>query len=274
MENEILKWLEGKRDYQRGLEILSKVCKNPILVIQLRKKDNEYNRSKIVAELENYINSKKSKVAGSIFSNLTVKIVNAVKKVKEGIKEQGFPPTTIQTTNRTTSNTKSISDAIVLTNQKEDSCSNFIASGLSSEQILEAVEKIKAGITAMMNKRGILSNSLSEDTNHTDRMAIIAQMDDITNSLNDARSKIDYFNKFNDLPPLVAPTTSKPTQVEYSSDPATLLRTLNNLRSRRSKLLKEIKNSALSELQLQDKNKRMVDVVKEINEIERRLAHG
>lgn len=257
LEKEISEWIANPIDFKKGIELVAGVSKNLTLIRQLQKRQNHYNVEKIKATLKEYLrtvkNEKPSSVAGLIITQgpiITPKVISGSKPiVKDTLANISTP-----------------------SKEMEIEVPSHVPSGMTPEEIETAVLAIKTGISRMKDKRGILSNSLENIPSDEERKFVLAQMDDITKSINEASDKIRYHAKYNDLPPLKKDTTT-PQHEEYSRDPVVLHKELQNLRSERSKLNKAISEN-LPEWKKIKKSDRLKVVLERITEIQRRLNHG
>lgn len=240
MNTEITRWLAEGGNYTEGVKLLATVCRNTMLVSALLKKENLYNREKLISELQKH------------------------QGITPEVKSEA-PPMEFKVVSRIIPSKKPL--------VPEEESISFVPSGMSKTEISEAVEKIKLGIAKMTDKRGILANSLSNLTSDEERKKVIAQMDDITKSISEARGKIDYFHKHGDLPPLPEPQ-KQVAATTFSADPNKLRQELNNLRSTRSKLARDLKSDRLAPIKRSEKQAKFDKINADIIEIERRLAHG
>jgi hypothetical protein len=54
MSKEIEKWLKNPKDYQKGVELLSTVCKNKVLINNLIRKESAANKERLIYQLEKH----------------------------------------------------------------------------------------------------------------------------------------------------------------------------------------------------------------------------
>src|SRR3954463_8681575 len=121
MNDEIKAWLKSDaKDYDSGIALMNKVCKNKYLLRSLRSKKNLYTQQKIVHELKKYITYDH----------------------EDGHAQQTPPDMPIHR------------DTIA----HDESA--FDLNNMTQDQTKIAVEKLEIALSKMYNKRGMLSNSL------------------------------------------------------------------------------------------------------------------
>lgn len=210
MNKEIESWLSSKKkNYQEGLSLLEKYGKNKILLNNLKRKENDFHRGKLIYELKKInasapISLKKKAEKKKIFSKPSAKADGNKAEVK-----------------------------IKTAKQEEE---KFIT--IPGEEPKEIVDwRIEIG--HLYNQRGRLSNSLRNfaKTDNEGRKKVLQQIDLLTEHINALYEQINYFQKNGKPMPeeKAKEISDKGKAKELPSDPVELMKLRNNLRSNLSK---------------------------------------
>jgi hypothetical protein len=258
LQEKIASWLENpERDYNEGIGLLSTVSKNKNLLRALSRSESKYNKEKLMHELSKFA------TADPPPPLTTTTHTEATHPVVEP-KPDTVPNAT---------ENKDATPPVAVAGGVPDPPAATGSTTTPSPETLQAVEQLEQARAAMHNKKGILSNSLIgfADNDNEGRKACLNEINSLNNAMQEIGTKLAYFEKNGELPPLEVKQPVEVKENEIPDDPIQMKQMLLNERTNLSKIRAKLKNPETKTELLPDLEAKLASKTKLVDEIQRRL---